>query len=116
MASSPPQQRGESVDGVEVCVIVGAGSKYDKNGSASDFPPKTRFGLGGALSLEFATKKGYHVLCLGRRKDVMEQVAQCVIDAGGKATALSCDVTDAESVKTAFDVVKSLGKLKVVVL
>ena len=100
--------------GKGVCVIVGAGSKWDNGGTEDEVPPSSRFGLGGALCLQFAAK-GYHVLCLGRRTQVVDKVAACVRDAGGAATSLSCDVTNRDSVKHAFEVAKSIGVVRCVV-
>lgn len=98
----------------KVCVIVGAGSKHDKEGTATDLPVTSRWGLGGALPLRFAAG-GFHVLLLARRVENCEAVAEAVRAAGGTATVVSCDVTDDASVKAAFDVAKSHGTIEVMI-
>jgi len=79
-----------------------------------EIPPSSRWGLGGALSLRFA-QGGYHVALLARRKDVVEAVAEEVRNQGGTATSICCDVTDMESVSTAFKQIFSLGKVEVMI-
>ena len=37
-----------------LAVIVGPGSKHDKDGTALDLPVSSRFGLGGSLALRFS--------------------------------------------------------------
>ncbi|KAJ8606080.1 hypothetical protein CTAYLR_005187 [Chrysophaeum taylorii] len=96
-----------------VAVIVGAGSKWDEDGNAKHLEPSVRFGLGGALSLRFA--RDYHVVLMGRRTAVLEEVAAEVRKIGGEATVVSVDVTSDESVDAAFDVAKSVGFVEVLV-
>lgn len=98
----------------KVVIIVGAGSKWDKDGNETDFPPSVRFGLGGALALRFAAK-GYHVVLCGRRMDVLEKVHACVAAAGGKSTPVACDVTSDESVKAAMEKGCAIGAVESVI-
>jgi len=98
----------------KVAVIVGAASKHDKDGADTELPPASRWGLGGALCLRFA-KGGFHVALLGRRVPILEGVAKEVQAVGGTATCIQCDVEDNASVKDAFDLVKSLGTVEVVI-
>lgn len=57
-------------------------------------------GLGRALALEYA-RAGWRVAVLDRDADSAAAVAAEVEEAGGKALALTCDVTDATSVADA---------------
>jgi NAD(P)-dependent dehydrogenase (short-subunit alcohol dehydrogenase family) len=96
-------------------IIVGAGSKHDRDGmGGDDLPPSTRFGLGGALALRFA-KEDYTVILMGRRKAVLEEVKAEVEREGGRAVAVVCDVTSDESVAAAFKQAKSVGECEVLV-
>jgi NAD(P)-dependent dehydrogenase (short-subunit alcohol dehydrogenase family) len=98
----------------KLAVIVGCGSKHDKDGADTELPPTSRWGLGGALSLRFASA-GFHVILMGRRKEIAEAVSSEVATQGGKATPVSCDVADDLSVKAAFASAKELGDIEVVV-
>lgn len=50
-----------------IAVIVGCGSKHDRGGTAAEFAPAVRFGLGGALAIGFAKSSSFdHVLLLSR--------------------------------------------------
>jgi len=98
----------------KVAVIVGAGSKHDKDGTAVELPATSRWGLGGALALRFAAG-GFHVVLLGRRSAILEAVAAEVRTRGGIATTSVCDVADDASVRAAFEVARALGDIDVVV-
>ena len=100
-----------------IAVIVGCGSKHDKDG-VSELPPTVRFGLGGALSITFAQSRSFdHVLLLSRRQDLLELVAAEVKAAAGadSVSTMVCDVTNDASVKAAFDHAASLGSVECVV-
>ena len=61
-APSPPQARATVCSMAApvaamkkpLAVIVGPGSKHDKDGTALDLPVSSRFGLGGSLALRFS--------------------------------------------------------------
>ncbi|WP_185267065.1 SDR family NAD(P)-dependent oxidoreductase [Halopseudomonas xiamenensis] len=62
-------------------------------------------GAGSGLGKHFASvlsRAGAAVVCVGRRLEPVESVAQGIRDAGGQALALSMDVTDPESIKEGF--------------
>ena len=65
-------------------------------------------GLGGALCRRFA-RGGLHVVVVGRCADKLEGVAAEIRSAGGEATPVVADATDAEAVASAFDAVEALG-------
>jgi NAD(P)-dependent dehydrogenase (short-subunit alcohol dehydrogenase family) len=67
-------------------------------------------GLGAAMAKRFAGL-GAHVALLGRRLEKLEETAQAIVAAGGKATAHSCDVRDfasVDAVAKSFDRVDGL--------
>lgn len=49
-------------------------------------------GVGGAIALRFA-KAGYHVLVTGRSLEKVEVTRDAIVEQGGSADAMSCDVT-----------------------
>ncbi len=62
-------------------------------------------GAGSGLGKHFAgvlSRAGATVICVGRRLEPVESVAQGIRDAGGQALALSMDVTDPDSIKEGF--------------
>lgn len=97
-----------------VAVIVGCGSKHDKDGSDTELPATSRWGLGGALSLRFAVA-GFHVVLMGRRSEIAEAVAAEVKAQGGQATCAVCDVANDDSVREAFNTAKDVGNIEVMV-
>lgn len=66
-------------------------------------------GLGKSMALRLAGL-GATVAVLGRRPDPLNETAEEIRRAGGRAAAVPCDVRDPEAVKAAFDAVeKALG-------
>ncbi len=61
-------------------------------------------GIGAALACALA-REGASVGLAARRLDKLEEVRRRIEDAGGRALAVACDVTDAESIKRAVDLV-----------
>ena len=73
-------------------------------------------GIGEALALEFA-RQGTLVAVSGRRADRIEAVVRRIEEAGGRAIAVTCDVTDEARVEAAVgEVVEAFGRLDVVVV
>lgn len=58
-------------------------------------------GIGEAIVRDLA-KHGIHVVGLARRSEKVEEIAKSLGDTPGKIYAQKCDVSDPESVKTAF--------------
>ncbi|GGM12999.1 MULTISPECIES: SDR family oxidoreductase [Micromonospora] len=54
-------------------------------------------GIGAATARRLATE-GFHVLAAARRTDRLAQLVAGIVEAGGAATAVACDVTSDESV------------------
>ena len=63
-------------------------------------------GAGSGLGERFASVLGEHgaeVVCVARRKEMLEKVANEINDSGGSAIAVSADVSDRASIEAAFD-------------
>jgi len=71
----------QPLDG-QVAVITGAGR-----------------GIGRAIALTLAGLGAHTVLC-GRSREALEQTAVAIKEAGGKVSAIKCDVTDLQSVES----------------
>jgi NAD(P)-dependent dehydrogenase (short-subunit alcohol dehydrogenase family) len=72
-------------------------------------------GIGEALALELG-RRGAWVAVSGRRIDRLEAVVRRIEEAGGRAKAVGCDVTDEAAVEAAVDeVVRAFGRLDVAV-
>jgi len=67
-------------------------------------------GLGAALARRFA-REGLHVVVAGRTAEKVEAVAAQIRQAGGRAEAIACDVTQATDVGRAFDRAEAAGPL-----
>ena len=77
----------------KVAVVTGAGS-----------------GIGKAVALALL-REGYRVLLLGRRIELLNQVVKESVS-GDRALALSCDVSQPDAVRAAFDQVQQVfGRL-----
>lgn len=66
-------------------------------------------GAGSGLGVHFAktlSQAGATVVCVGRRLQPVEKVAEEIRQAGGNAHALSMDVTDPASIKDAFGAIQ----------
>ena len=62
-------------------------------------------GLGRSMAVRMAGL-GAAVAVLGRRPAPLEETARTIRDAGGRATAVPCDIRDPEAVRTAVDAVE----------
>ncbi len=73
-------------------------------------------GLGAALCKRFA-REGHHVFVAGRTKQQLEGLAESIVAAGGKATAVTADATHEADVLRLFDSVDAAsgGPLDLVV-
>jgi NAD(P)-dependent dehydrogenase (short-subunit alcohol dehydrogenase family) len=58
-------------------------------------------GLGAACARRLAAD-GFHVVAMSRSRQPLDALQAAIADAGGRATALPCDVTDAASVRAAI--------------
>ncbi len=68
-------------------------------------------GIGRATALAFA-REGAGVAVVGHSREHIEETAQLIEQAGGRALAVTCDVTSADDVKAAFErTVETFGRL-----
>jgi hypothetical protein len=73
-------------------------------------------GTGAAVARVFARRGGYPVVLLARSQDTLKEVAGTIEKEGGKAIPISTDISDAASVKSAFESIKKeLGQAKLAV-
>ncbi|MCJ1446722.1 MAG: hypothetical protein MMC23_007228 [Stictis urceolatum] len=70
-------------------------------------------GTGASVAKKFAQK--YPVVLMARSPENYESLVKEIESSGGKATGISTDVTSTESVKKAFEQVKSIGPVAAVV-
>jgi len=72
-------------------------------------------GIGRACAIELA-RRGASVALLARNQQKLEEVAQEIAAAGGKARAFSTDIENEEQIKAAFKaVIADLGKIDILV-
>ncbi|HXY99059.1 MAG TPA: glucose 1-dehydrogenase [Stellaceae bacterium] len=76
-------------------------------------------GASGGLGRHFAgvlARAGAAVALAARRRETLDEAAREIAGAGGRATAVVCDVTDAESVRTAVSAAQAaLGPIDILV-
>eukprot|EP00935_MAST-01C_sp_MAST-1C-sp1_P000239 g239.t1 len=113
-----------------VCVVVGASSKWQKEGFLAvknndgnnlgddyiaQFDDNLKWGVGGAICLRFA-REGYAIAMLGRNVDNLVELGEAVEKAGGEALAVACDLMEEGLIEQAFaEVVEKLGPVDVLV-
>jgi NAD(P)-dependent dehydrogenase (short-subunit alcohol dehydrogenase family) len=62
-------------------------------------------GLGRSMALRLASL-GAKIAVLGRRPEPLANTAKAIVDAGGSAAGVPCDIRDPEAVRSAFDQVE----------
>jgi NAD(P)-dependent dehydrogenase (short-subunit alcohol dehydrogenase family) len=110
-----------------VCVVVGASSKWQADGSSTaaehdgqavdmhSVPLGARFGIGGGIARRFALE-GFTMALLSRNVDNVAALRQQIISEGGTAEAIACELADHGSIVAAFEAAAKLGPLEVLVL
>ena len=89
-------------------------SKASLNGQVAVITGGGR-GIGAAIAAKLAGLGAVVVLC-GRTRRPLESTADAISQAGGRAQALECDVTDIRSVETAAEHVdQTLGRIDILV-
>lgn len=58
-------------------------------------------GIGAAVAVELARSHQARLALVARREEKLQEVAELVVQAGGEALCLACDVTDADGVRAA---------------
>ena len=72
-------------------------------------------GIGEAIAHALA-KQGRHVVCVARGAEKLEAVAKAITDAGGLASVMTCDMSDADAITELVEAVaKEHGRLDILV-
>jgi len=72
-------------------------------------------GIGEAIAHALA-KQGRHVVCVARGAEKLQAVAKAITDAGGSASAVTCDMSDADAINELIEAVaKEHGRLDILV-
>ena len=71
-------------------------------------------GIGRAIAIGLAGK-GYHTILVARSEGQITDVAKEISEAGGKATPLTCDITDSKSVSDLHDKTFEIGKVSILI-
>lgn len=72
-------------------------------------------GIGRSIAESFA-EAGAHVVCVSRGLETLEKTAKAIQDAGGSASALTCDVSDLNAFGSLVaETVKTYGKVDILV-
>lgn len=101
----------------DICVVVGATSKWQADGSSTvkerkgqvsdeNVPLEARWGAGGAISMRFA-EGGCSMALFSRKLENVEPLAEAIRKRGGLALCVVCELSDDASVKRAFDEVRA---------
>ena len=72
-------------------------------------------GIGEGVAIELA-KRGATLGLIARRADMLHDLARRCVEAGGKAVAFPCDVTDADALQRAADALRSeFGRIDILI-
>ena len=89
---------------------------FDLTGRVAIITGASSYGIGSMAARELANY-GAKVFLTARREDKLAKVAQEIIDAGGDAAFMACDVSSEEEVKAAVEkCVSHYGRLDIMVL
>jgi NAD(P)-dependent dehydrogenase (short-subunit alcohol dehydrogenase family) len=103
--------------GKQVCVVVGATSKWQSEGrntllahgrpvDDSDLPVGVRWGVGGAISQKFA-QEGFFVVLTTRNKANASALAKAIGEQGGDCMIVELDLVSQDSIASAFATIRS---------
>jgi NAD(P)-dependent dehydrogenase (short-subunit alcohol dehydrogenase family) len=101
----------------QVCVVVGATSKWQSDGrntllahgrrvDDSDLPVGVRWGVGGAIAQKFA-QEGLFVALTTRKEANASALAQAIREQGGECMIVELDLVSQESISSAFATIRS---------
>jgi NAD(P)-dependent dehydrogenase (short-subunit alcohol dehydrogenase family) len=110
------QDRKANARGKEVCVIVGATSKWQSDGrntllahghrvDDSHLPVGVRWGVGGAVAQKFA-REGLFVVLTTRREANATALLAAIRAQGGDGMVVELDLVSQDSIATAFAVIR----------
>jgi NAD(P)-dependent dehydrogenase (short-subunit alcohol dehydrogenase family) len=102
--------------GKQVCVVVGATSKWQSDGrntllihghavDDSSLPIGVRWGVGGAIAQKFA-QEGMFVVLTTRKQANAAGLAEAIRRQGGECTVVELDLVSQDSIAEAFDIIR----------
>ena len=103
----------------KVCVVVGATSKWNTDGintklvygnekklQPEDYNVGARFGVGGAIAQKFASE-GFMVILTTRTETNATGLSNAIKEQGGSATIVQLDLASEDSIKKAFENIRT---------
>jgi NAD(P)-dependent dehydrogenase (short-subunit alcohol dehydrogenase family) len=111
------ESRSTNTKGKQVCVVVGATSKWQSDGrntllahghrvDDSDLPVGVRWGVGGAISQKFA-QEDFFVVLTTRNESNAAPLAAAIREQGGDCIIVELDLVSHDSIASAFATVRS---------
>ena len=105
-----------NTNGKQVCVVVGATSKWQAEGrntllahghtvDDSELPVGVRWGVGGAISQKFA-QEGFFVVLTTRKEANATPLAAAIREQGGDCTIVELDLVSQEGIASAFATIR----------
>ncbi|MGC2199050.1 MAG: SDR family NAD(P)-dependent oxidoreductase [Stellaceae bacterium] len=105
-----------NTNGKQVCVVVGATSKWQSDGRNTllahghavddgELPVGVRGGVGGATAQKFA-KEGFFVVLTTRKEANAAALAKAIREQGGDCTTVELDLVSQDSIAAAFDTIR----------
>jgi NAD(P)-dependent dehydrogenase (short-subunit alcohol dehydrogenase family) len=102
--------------GKQVCVVVGATSKWQSDGrntllahghavDDSELPVGVRWGVGGAIAQKFA-EEGFFVVLTTRKEANASALANAIRDQGNECIIVELDLVSQDSIASAFDTIR----------
>jgi NAD(P)-dependent dehydrogenase (short-subunit alcohol dehydrogenase family) len=110
------EHRSKNTKGRQVCVVVGATSKWQSDGRNTllahghtvddrDLPVGVRWGVGGAVSQKFA-KEGFFVVLTTRKEANASGLAAAIREQGGECMIVELDLVSQDSISAAFATIR----------
>jgi NAD(P)-dependent dehydrogenase (short-subunit alcohol dehydrogenase family) len=110
------ENRSRNTGGRQVCVVVGATSKWQSDGrntllahghtvDDSELPVGVRWGVGGAISQKFA-KEDFFVVLTTRSEANASGLAKAIGEQGGECMIVELDLVSLDSISSAFATIR----------
>src|SRR5215469_4392492 len=110
------ESRKANPKGKQVCVVVGATSKWQSDGrntllahghtvNDSELPVGVRWGVGGAIAQKFA-QEGFSTVLTTRKEANAAALAQAIRDQGGDCMVVELDLVSQDSIAGAFATIR----------
>src|ERR1700756_506156 len=102
--------------GKQVCVVLGATSKWQSDGrntllahghtvDDSELPVGVRWGVGGAIAQKFA-QEGFFTVLTTRKEASAARLAAAIREQGGECMIVELDLVSQDSISSAFDTIR----------